>query len=101
MSKKSKRKVSRGGRPSKPAPKPAATSQDRQPDQPQASGDSVSQSQRTTRQSGARFGMGSRRFTATPEFEPDYSYVKQDLKRIGVLAGSFLGIIVVLSFIIK
>ena len=29
MSKKSKRKVSRGGRPSKPAPKPAATSQDR------------------------------------------------------------------------
>ncbi len=31
----------------------------------------------------------------------DYTYVIRDLKRIGVLAGSFITILVVLSFIIK
>ena len=34
----------------------------------------------------------------TTEFNPDYSYVIKDLKRIGVLAGSFFIIIIVLSF---
>ena len=43
-----------------------------------------------------------RRAAATPaEFNPDYSYVIQDLKRIGVLAGSFLVVLIILSFIIK
>ena len=32
------------------------------------------------------------------EFEPDYSAVSRDLKRIGILAGSFLSILVILSF---
>jgi hypothetical protein len=31
----------------------------------------------------------------------DYTYVIRDLKRIGVLAGSFIAILVILSFIIK
>ena len=35
------------------------------------------------------------------EFNPDYTYVINDLKRIGVLAGSFFVILVVLSFILK
>ena len=35
------------------------------------------------------------------EFKPDYSYVKQDLKRIGLLAGSFFVILVVLSFFLR
>jgi len=35
------------------------------------------------------------------EFNPDYSDVKKDLKRIGTLAGSFIALLVVLSFIIK
>jgi hypothetical protein len=35
------------------------------------------------------------------EFNPDYSYVKKDLKRIGTLAGSFLIVLIVLSFILK
>ena len=35
------------------------------------------------------------------EFNPDYSYVKKDLKRIGTLAGSFLVILIALSFILK
>jgi hypothetical protein len=34
------------------------------------------------------------------EFNPDYSYVKSDLKRIGVLAGIFTAALIILSFII-
>jgi hypothetical protein len=33
-------------------------------------------------------------------FDPDYSYVKKDLRTIGILAGIFITILVVLSFII-
>jgi hypothetical protein len=39
--------------------------------------------------------------TTDREFNPDYSYVKKDLKRIGTLAGSFLVLLIVLSFILK
>ncbi len=35
------------------------------------------------------------------EFNPDYSFVKQDLKKIGILAASFISVLVVLSFIIR
>jgi hypothetical protein len=35
------------------------------------------------------------------EFNPDYSYVKKDLARIGILAGSFFVILVVLSFFLR
>lgn len=35
------------------------------------------------------------------EFNPDYTYIKRDLGRIGVLAGSFFVILVVLSFFLK
>lgn len=35
------------------------------------------------------------------EFNPDYSYVIKDLKRIGSLAIFFLGVLVVLSFILR
>ncbi len=38
---------------------------------------------------------------ATTEFDPDYTHVKNDLKRIGVLAGSFFVILVALSFFLK
>jgi hypothetical protein len=34
------------------------------------------------------------------DFEPDYTHVITDLKRIGVLAGSFLVILIILSFIL-
>ena len=42
--------------------------------------------------------------TNTPvraEFNPDYTDVKKDLRRIGMLAGSFILILVVLSFFMK
>jgi len=34
------------------------------------------------------------------EFDPDYSYIIRDLKRIGALAGTFLVILVALSFVL-
>lgn len=35
------------------------------------------------------------------EFNPDYSYVKRDLARIGTLAGFFIVVLVVLSFFLR
>jgi len=35
------------------------------------------------------------------EFNPDYSYVVKDLRTIGVMAGSFVLILVVLSFFLN
>ena len=37
----------------------------------------------------------------TTEFNPDYSYVKKDLKRIGSLAVFFFVILIVLTFILR
>lgn len=38
---------------------------------------------------------------AEAEFNPDYSDVKRDLKRIGILAGSFIALLVALSFFLR
>jgi hypothetical protein len=38
---------------------------------------------------------------ASTEFNPDYTHVKRDLGRIGILAGSFFVALIVLSFFIK
>jgi hypothetical protein len=38
---------------------------------------------------------------ARNEFNPDYTYVKRDLARIGVLAGSFFAILILLSFFLR
>jgi hypothetical protein len=35
------------------------------------------------------------------EFNPDYSYVVRDLKKIAIMAGSFIVVLVALSFILK
>lgn len=43
-----------------------------------------------TRNSGSAF--------TRDEFNPDYSNIKRDLKRIGILAGSFITVLVILSF---
>ena len=39
--------------------------------------------------------------TTRTEFNPDYTYVKKDLVRIGTLAGFFIVVLVVLSFFLK
>jgi len=38
--------------------------------------------------------------SSTTEFNPDYTYIKQDLRRIAVLAVSFITALVALSFVI-
>lgn len=45
--------------------------------------------------------MTSSASRTTTEFNPDYTHVKRDLSRIGVLAASFFGLLIVLSFFIK
>ncbi len=44
---------------------------------------------------------GIQRGAVAEEFNPDYSIIKHDLRRIGILAGSFFVILVALSFFIK
>ncbi|NTV36776.1 MAG: hypothetical protein HGA53_07470 [Anaerolineaceae bacterium] len=43
----------------------------------------------------------SRASNATVEFKPDYSQTKKDLKRIGILAGTFVSLLVILSFFLR
>lgn len=50
------------------------------------------------RRVGGRTAQGS--ISAQTEFNPDYTYVKRDLARIGILAASFFAILIVLSFIL-
>jgi hypothetical protein len=105
MSKKQKRKVYQGARHSTQTSAPAVTppSSSESPTQSPAR-PTYSTSTRTTgstRSRGSMSGIGSRRFMPAPEFKPDYTYIKRDLKRIGILAGSFFGILIVLSFILK
>jgi len=45
--------------------------------------------------------VSSSRPGSSSEFNPDYSYVISDLKRIGLLAISFTVVLIVLSFILK
>ena len=40
------------------------------------------------------------RAAGSPEFNPDYGYVRADLRRIAYMAGAFLSLLVILSFII-
>ena len=44
---------------------------------------------------------GIQRGAVSTEFNPDYSTIKQELKRIGMLAGGFFALLIVLSFFIK
>lgn len=45
---------------------------------------------------------GSRTSSSSlPVFDPDYTYIIQDLRRIGMIAGSFIVFLVILSFILK
>lgn len=80
MAKKVKRQVTR--------PERANT-----PDTPQAVSNNGSGSRYPVRSS-APAGSSS-------EFNPDYSYVKSDLRRIGILAGSFITVLIVLSFFLR
>lgn len=44
---------------------------------------------------------GSFTRSSSTDFNPDYSDIISDLKRIGILAGSFFTILIVLSFFLR
>ena len=46
-------------------------------------------------------GSSFPRTSGTTEFNPDYTYVVKDLKRIGITFGSFIVVLVILSFFLK
>lgn len=46
-------------------------------------------------------GIAKAKRRGEPEFNPDYTYVIKDLKRIGALAGTFLVILVLLAFVLN
>jgi len=48
--------------------------------------------------SGKRAGSKGTRVAVSNEFNPDYSIIKHDLKRIALLSGSFITLLVILSF---
>ncbi|MBN2256938.1 MAG: hypothetical protein JW704_03840 [Anaerolineaceae bacterium] len=77
MSKRQKRRVSKGKQPA--ITKPAATPNQQAP----------------------ASSWSPQRGYAAAEFNPDYTAVKKDLKRIGVLAGSFFVILIALTFILR
>jgi hypothetical protein len=62
---------------------------------------SVESSTASTAVATPRTTTGRRNVSTVQEFNPDYSYVVKDLKRIGMLAGTFFVILVILSFIIR
>ena len=78
MSKRQKRRVSKGNRPAITTPATA-----------------------TTGQTPASSWSPQRGLNTVTEFKPDYSAVKKDLKRIGILAGSFFIILVALTIILR
>ena len=45
--------------------------------------------------------QADRRARTAEEFNPDYTEIKSDLKRIGTLASIFLAILVALSFVLQ
>jgi hypothetical protein len=55
---------------------------------------------RTSTKSAPTFA-GIQRGSTTTEFNPDYTAVKTDLKRIGILAGSFFVVLIVLSLFLR
>ncbi len=52
-------------------------------------------------QTSAKAKSTSQSLPGAGEFNPDYTYVLKDLKRIGLLAGTFIGLLIVLSFFLR
>jgi hypothetical protein len=85
MAKKQKRNVSQGARVSA-APSKSGLASDPTPASP--------------RSFGSRQPLGGLRPSATADFSPDYTYAKQDLKRVGITAAGFIGALIVLYFLL-
>lgn len=84
MAKKTKRKVSTVGQTIETAQIREATAEQSTPESPLT---------------GSTPRTFARRTSSSQDFNPDYAYVRKDLKRIGILAGSFFALLIALSFI--
>ena len=85
MAKKQKRNIPQGARVS-PAPRNSGLASNNAP---------VS-----ARPASGRQPLSGLRPSTAVEFNPDYTYAKQDLKRVGIMAASFIGALIVLSFVL-
>ncbi len=85
MAKKQKRNIPQGSRPST-TPSSSSAATPRTPVAP--------------RPTGGRLPVSGLRPSTAVDFNPDYTYAKQDLKRVGIMAASFIGALIVLSFIL-
>lgn len=54
-----------------------------------------------TKSRSANISPVSKKNTTAQEFNPDYTNIIKDLKRIGIMAVSFTAILIIASFIIK
>jgi hypothetical protein len=46
-------------------------------------------------------GYRQRSIKSKDDFQPDYTYVIEDLKRISILAGTFVALLIVLSLFLR
>ena len=58
-------------------------------------------SERSTASSTSSASSTGSRSSYSQEFNPDYQLVVQDLKKIGILAVSFISLLVILSFFLR
>ncbi|GIV65794.1 MAG: hypothetical protein AB1457_10970 [Chloroflexota bacterium] len=63
----------------------------------------VSSSESVVRESHAKATAAptGRYASSSSEFNPDYTPIIKDLKRIGILAGSFFAVLIILSFFLR
>jgi len=85
MAKKQKRNIPQGTRPST-APSSSSTAPARNPV--------------VARPAGGRLPVSGLRPSTSVDFNPDYSYAKRDLKRVGIMAASFISALIVLAIVL-
>lgn len=74
---------------------PKSAAMQKSPAQPTLTGSAAAPSAQPGSRSSVSRSQGSF------EFNPDYGYVIKDLKRIGIMAGSFFIVLIVLSFFLR
>jgi hypothetical protein len=85
MAKKQKRSVPQGSRP---------------PTAPSTASSTPARTPAAARPVGGRLPISGLRPSTAVDFNPDYTYAKQDLKRVGIMAASFIGALIVLAFVL-
>ena len=85
MAKKQKRNIPQGSRPSTA---------------PGSSSPAAARTPVAARPAGGRLPVSGLRPSTAADFNPDYSYARRDLKRVGIMAASFISALIVLAFVL-